>query len=560
MFANRHGLAALLKEGGQQYSGVSEVALKNIEACRAISNITQTSMGPNSMNKLLISHLGKQMVTSDASVMSAEMEVQHPAAKMLIMASKMQDDEYGDATNMVLVFGGELLNQAENLLKQGIHIADIIRGYDIASEKCLEYLKECTCWTLNNPLDCTELAKGIRTCLGSKHLGIERHLSELVAKAAVAVMPKNIANFNVENIRVCKLIGGNLQETSIVHGMAIMKEPHGAIKSKQNAKVMVLGCGLEITGTEAKGTVMISSAKELIAFSKGEEDQMEKAIKEIKAAGVDAIIVNGPISDLAQHFCDAEKILTLKVQSKFDIRRICKTLQTTAVVRLGAPMPEEIGLAESIEVEEISSKKVTIVKGRESKVASIILRGSTPNTLDEIERSIDDAISCIKSITKSGRFVAGAGAVEMELASKLQTFASGVSGLDQYAVRKFAESFECVPRILAENAGHDSIKAITTLYSRHRMGCKYEGVDVGVMGEDWETGRPSGQPHCRPKTRGMTLDACKADIFDHLETKHWAISLAVDAVLTVLRLDHIIVARPAGGPKPRAPGGGDMDD
>eukprot|EP00922_Rhytidocystis_sp_ex-Travisia-forbesii_P055520 GHVS01082230.1.p1 GENE.GHVS01082230.1~~GHVS01082230.1.p1 ORF type:complete len:542 (-),score=95.21 GHVS01082230.1:253-1878(-) len=541
MFANRHGLAALLKEGGQQYSGVSEVALKNIEACRAISNITQTSMGPNSMNKLLISHLGKQMVTSDASVMATEMEVQHPAARMLVMASKMQDGEYGDGTNFVLVFGGELLSQAENLLKQGIHIADIIRGYEVASDKCLEYLKDCTCWTLNNPLDYKELSTGIRTCLSSKHLGIERQLSDLVAKAAVAVMPHNIANFNVENIRVCKLTGGNLHQTHIVNGMVILKEPHGASKSKKNVKVMVLGCGLEMTGTEAKGTVLISSAKELIDFSKGEEDQMEQAIKDIKGAGVDAIIVNGPISDMAQHFCDAQQILTLKVQSKFDIRRICKTLQTTAVVRLGAPLPEEIGLAESIEVEEISSKKVTVIKGRESKVASIVLRGSTPNTLDEIERSIDDAISCVKSVTKSGRFVAGGGAVEMEMASQLQTFASGVSGLEQYAVRKFAESFECVPRILSENAGHDSMKAITALYAAHEHGKKYEGVDV------------------EGKSGGITLDACKAEIFDHLETKHWAISLAVDAVLTVLRLDHIIVARQAGGPKPRGPGG-DIDD
>eukprot|EP00922_Rhytidocystis_sp_ex-Travisia-forbesii_P055523 GHVS01082233.1.p1 GENE.GHVS01082233.1~~GHVS01082233.1.p1 ORF type:complete len:543 (-),score=81.88 GHVS01082233.1:180-1808(-) len=542
MFANRQGLSSLLKEGGQQYSGVSEVALKNIEACRAVSNITQTSMGPNSMNKLLVSHLGKQMVTSDASVMATEMEVQHPAAKMLVMASKMQDSEYGDATNLVLVIGGELLSQAENLIKQGIHIADVIRGYELASEKCLEYLKDCTCWTLNNPLDYKELSTGIRTCLSSKHLGIERQLAEMVAKAAVAVMPKNITDFDVENIRVCKLIGGTLQQSHIVNGMVVLKEPHGAVKSKKNAKVMVLGCGLEMTGTEAKGTVLLSSAKDLINFSKGEEDQMEKAIKDIKAAGVDAIIVNGPISDLAQHFCDAEQILILKVQSKFDIRRLCKTLQTTAVVGLGAPLPEEMGLADSIEVEEISSKKVTVVKGRESKVASIILRGSTPNTLDEIERSIDDAISCVRSITKSGRFVAGGGAVEMELASQLQTFASGVSGLDQYAVRKFAESFECVPRILSENAGHDSIKAITALYAAHQHGKKYEGVDV------------------EGKSGGLTLDSCKAEILDHLETKHWAISVAVDAVLTVLRLDHIIVARPAGGPKPRAPGPADMDD
>lgn len=541
MFAARPGLAGLLKEGGKQLSGVNEVALKNIDACRNLATITQTSLGPNCMNKLLVNHLDKQTVTSDASVMLNEMDVQHPAAKMLAMASAMQNTEFGDATNLVLVFGGELLAQAELLLRQGIHIADIVQGYELAQQICLDKLQQQCCWQLHNILDVKELSAAIRSTLSSKQFGMEGLLAELVAKGAISIMPANPSNFDSDNLRVCKMTGGNMGQSHLIHGMIVPREANGNVKSVKNAKVIVLGCGLELTGTEAKGTVLLSNAQDLLNFAKGEEDQMENVIKEIKESGVNAMVVNGAISDIAQHFCDAYDILTIKVQSKFETRRLCRTLGATALVRLGKPLPEEIGAVASIELQEISSKKVTVIKGGDSKVASIVLRGSTNNALEELERAIEDAVNCVSAVTKSGRFVAGAGAVEMELASQLLNYARAVKGLDQYAVKKFAEALECVPRILAENAGHDSMKAVTALHAAHQQGKKYEGVDVEGV-------------------NGITLDAFKAGIYDHLDTKWWAINLATDAILTILRLDHIIVARQAGGPNPRGVGPGDMDD
>jgi len=505
-----------------------------------LSNVTQTSLGPNGMNKLIINHIDKHYVTSDAATMLAELEVAHPAAKLLVMASQMQEQEYGDGTNFVIVFAGELLRHSEEFLKQGLHSADIISGYECALEQALKYLSDCVCWSVKDVRSEAELSKAIGPVIASKKLGVESLLSKLVAQAAVCVMPPNAKDFSVDSIRVSKLSGGSLSQSHLVNGIVINREPAGTVSSKTNCNVVVFSCGLEVSGTEAKGTVLLNTAEELTNFTKGEEDQMEELMKGIKNAGVNAIVVGGSISDIGQHFANKYDILTIKLTSKFELRRLCKTLGAVALVRMGVPIPEEIGKAESISVEEISSKKVTVVKAKGSKVVTIVLRAATPSVLDEVERSIDDAVNCIKSIVRDPRFVPGAGASDIEVAHQLQVFGSGVSGLDQLAILKYAESFECVVRILAENSGHDATEVKTNLYSLHAKGKKNFGVDV-------ESG-------------GVVVDAVEKHILDHHDTKAWAIRLATEAALTVLRIDQIIMARPAGGPKPPQKEGWDEED
>lgn len=490
------------------------------------------------MNKLLINFLEKHFVTSDAATIVNELEVVHPAAKMVVQAAKMQEEEYGDATNFVVVFAGELLSAAEGLLKMGLHTADIIKGYEAALEVATKSLKTLSCWKLQNPRDKAQLVTAIKTAVSSKLLGQEEHLAGLVAEAILKVVPEDASKLDLDNVRVARLGGGTLLDSHVIYGMVVGRDANGSEKVKKNCKVMVLGCPLELTGTETKGTVLLKSAEELTGFTKGEEEKMEEHIREIKDAGIDVLIANGTISDIAQHFCNKYEILTLRVPSKWDTRRICRTLGAQAMARLGAPLPEEIGRASLVEVREIGSHYVTVIEAADSKVATILLRGATANGLEEVERSIDDAASVAKAACKESNFCAGAGATEVELSLMVQAAGRSLTGLEQYAVIRFAEALECVPRILAENAGQLATDTVTALVAAHQSGKKTAGVNVefssGVSGVD-----------------GI-LDAVDHQIFDHLESKEWALRLATDAALTVLRVDQIIMSKPAGGPKPRA--------
>lgn len=256
---------------------------------------------------------------------------------------------------------------------------------------------------------------------------------------------------------------------------------------------------------------------------------MEEFIKGIKDCGVEVVVSGGGISEIAIHYLNKYRILCLKVTSKFELRRVCRTVGATSIIRQGPPLPEECGYVESIKVEEISSQKLVVIKSRDAKISTIVLRSASPNVLDELERSIGNAVNVVRSVTRDPCFVAGAGATEIELAHQLQQFGATVPGLDQYAVLKFAEALEVVPKILAENAGHSYVDVITAMYAAHQKGDKTMGVDVD-----------GGNLLC---------DASEAGIYDHEDTKRWALRFSVDAVLTILRVDQIIMAKQAGGPK-----------
>lgn len=536
MFGQQTGIQSLLKEGGRHFSGVDEALLRNIEACKNLAQITKTSLGPYGMNKLIINHIGKHFVTSDTNTIVTELEVMHPAAKLLVMASKSQEQECGDCTNLVVSFGGELLLRAEELLKEGIHASDVLKGYELARNKALEFLDPLQVWSCTDIRDQEQLQKCVKTCISSKQLGFEAPLAQLVAQACVQVMPPLINKFDVDNVRVTKVQGGNPDNSFVIEGMAIAKGPSGVVKSKEKAKVVVYAGGLEAQSTETKGTVLLQNAEELQNYTKNEEQRMDSFIKSIKDAGVDVVISGGTISEIAGHFLNKYQIFALKISSKFELRRVCRTVGATSIIRSGPPQPEELGYVESVKVEEYASQKLTVLKTRDAKIATIVLRSASPNILDELERAIDNAVNVVRCVTKSPHFFPGAGATEIELAHQLQQFGATVPGLDQYAVLKFAEALEVVPKILAENSGHSHVDAITALYAEHQKGEKNKGVDVD-----------SGS---------LLVDAKEAGILDHAASKTWAIRFAVDAVLTVLQVDQIIMAKQAGGPKPPEGGGG----
>lgn len=523
--------------------------MRNVEACKQLASIIRTSMGPNAMKKLVVNHLEKLFVTSDAATIVQELEVAHPAARMLVQAAKMQEQEVGDGSNFVVTFAGELLTKAEELLKLGVHPSEIVDGYKKASVKAYAELEALASSKgaaprLEDPRDRAQLIAVLRAVIASKQGGYEDLIAGLVADAVLCVMPSapKSASVNVDNIRVAKLIGGTIGDSAIVKGVVVQRDAEGTIKRAEKAKIAVFGCSIESSSTETRGTVVIKTAEELMSYNKSEESAMEDVIRGIADAGAKVVVAGGTISEIAMHFIEKYGMMAVKVLSKFELRRLCRAVNATAMVRVGAPTEDEMGYADLVAVQELSSRHVTVFRQDEedAAVATIVLRGATMNALDDIERAIDDAVNTAKQVCKDGRMVPGAGACEIELASRVAAFGASTPGLEQYAINKYAEALEIVPRILAENAGQNPVDVISALYAAHAAGHVGAGVDV-------DGDKP-------------TKDAIAGGILDAYLTKHSALRLASEAAITVLRVDTIIMSKQAGGPKPRAPGPQDADD
>ncbi|KAF8706606.1 T-complex protein 1, partial [Rhizoctonia solani] len=541
----------LFKDGYKHLQGIEEAVMRNIQAVGELSDLVRTSFGPNGRNKLIINHLGRMFVTSDAATIIREIEVVHPAAKLLVMASQAQESEMGDATNTVLVFAGELLKKSEHLLIMGLHPSEIIIGYELACEKALAELEGgLSNYNLAKPLTKESLALVLKSSIASKQYGSEDTLASLVAEAALAVMPSRPEHFNVDNVRVVKIMGGSLNSSTVVRGMVFNREPQGVIKKASKAKVAVYTCALDIAQTETKGTVLLRNAEEMLNFTRGEEQQLEKYFKEIADSGVQVIVAGAAVGELAMHYLDRFSILVIKVLSKFDLRRLCRVVGATPLARLGAPTAEEAGSVDIVETVEIGGDRVTVFRqdppagsaAEKSKTATIVLRGATANTLDDMERAIDDGVNVIKALVKDDRLVPGAGATEIELAKRVESYGAGLKGLSQHAVRRYASALEILPSTLAENAGLDMTEVVSKLYEKHAQ------ADGATWGVDIES-----------ENNGI-LDTKEEQIYDSLSAKSWAIKLATEAAVSVLRVDSIIMSKPAGGPKvPQQAGNWDED-
>jgi T-complex protein 1 subunit theta len=532
----------MLKDGHKHLSGLDEAVLKNIGAARELSAITRTSLGPNGMNKMVINHLDKLFITNDAATIVNELEVQHPAAKLLVLAARAQQEEIGDGANLTISFAGELLEKAEELIRMGLHPSEIIIGYTKAINKTLEILEDLVEKGSENMdvRNMEEVVLRMKSAVASKQFGQEDVLCPLVADACIQVCPKNPANFNVDNVRVAKLVGGGLHNSSVVRGLVLKNDAVGSIKRVEKAKVAVFAGGVDTSATETKGTVLIHSAEQLENYAKTEEAKVEELIKAVADSGAKVIVSGAAVGDMALHFCERYKLMVLKVSSKFELRRFCRTTGSIALLKLSRPNADELGYADSVSVEEIGGARVTVVKNEEggNSVATVLLRGSTDSILDDLERAVDDGVNTYKSMCRDSRIIPGAAATEIELAQRLKEFSLKETGLDQYAIAKFGESFEMVPRTLSENAGLGAMEIISSLYAEHAAG----NVKVGIDLEE-----------------GACKDVSIMKIWDLYVTKSFALKYSADAVCTVLRVDQIIMAKPAGGPKPPQQGAMDED-
>ncbi|ANB14012.1 Cct8p [Sugiyamaella lignohabitans] len=546
--------SGLFKQGYQTYQAEDGAVNRNIAAVREISSMVRTSVGPCGRNKIVVNHLQKIFLTSDAATILRELEIVHPAAKLVVMASQQQETEMGDASNLVLILAGELLSLAEGLLRLGLNPSEISQGYEMAKNFAVDTLEKGTLFKnlANNQItdltDVDQLRKAVSTAIGSKQYGSEQFLSGLVAEAVSYVMPKNPRYFNVDNVRVVKIMGSSLEASAVVRGMVFAREPEGSIKKVgTKSKVGVFSCPIDISTTETKGTVLLHNAKEMLEFSKGEEAQLESIVKELADSGLRVVIAGAGVGELALHYLNRYGILVFKVGSKFDLRRLCRVVGATPLPRLGAPMPEEMGVIDVVETIEIGGDRVTVFRQdhEQTRTSTIVVRGATQNSLDDIERAIDDGVNVVKALTKDTHLLPGAGATEIALATQIVAFGERTPGLLQHAIKKYGEAFEVIPRTLAENAGLDATDLVSKLYAAHAGTESTIGVDVD---DNDGTG---------------LLDAAQNGIFDLLAAKKSAIQLATDAATTVLSVDQIIMAKRAGGPvmpKQQSTGNWDQDD
>lgn len=542
--------AGLFKQGYQSHNSADGAIIRNIEAVREILSILLTSMGPSGRNKIIVNKHGRIFVTNDAATMVNELEIVHPAVKLLITASKQQEFEMGDNTNVVIILAGELLNIAEKLIHTGLSVTEIIQGYNMANKYVMETIEKLVVDSVESITETEQLKKVIKPVIAAKQYGNEDAISNLVIDAVKLIMnPKRPQAFNVDNVRVVKIMGASLSSSQVIKGMVFPREPEGHVKNiTTKSKVVVFNCPIDISTTETKGTVLLHNAQEMLDFSKGEEQQLDQMCKEISDSGVKVVVAGANVGELALHYFNRYGILVLRVPSKFDLRRVSQVCGATPLPRLGAPMPDEMGEVDVIETREIGGDRVTVFRQNESvsRTSTIVVRGATQNNLDDIERAIDDGVNAIKGLIKDNRLLPGAGAVEIELVKLVTQYGEKTPGLMQLAIKNYAKAFEVIPRVLAETSGLDPSETLSTMYAQHSTeGGLVKGVDIDMSTDD------------------NVIDVKKAQIFDLLSTKRFAYDLATEAATTILSIDQIIMAKRAGGPQvpqQRRPGNWDQED
>merc|ERR1712054_6803 len=372
--------------------------------------------------------------------------------------------------------------------------------------------------------------------LGSKN--VLSSLARIVAEACIMCVPEREGGFNVANVRVAKALGSGMSASHLVRGMVMVGNVQGTITKVNNAKVAIYSVGLDIENTDSKGTVLIEDSDHLKSYNKSEEDAMEAIVKEIADAGVNvAIFGSGSLSEIAIHFLERYKIMICKVNSKFELRRLCQATGATAMVRVGKPTPEELGSCDTVEQKELGQTQVVVFQneGDNAEVSTIVLRAASQNMLDDQERAINDGVNVYRALCRDPRLLPGGGATEMELAARIGAYGDTLPGLEQYAVRAYAQAFEVVARALAQNAGHKATEIVSDLYAAHAKGEVGAGVSLDLEGQN------------------PIMDMQAAGIWDCYTAKSTAIQLVSTTMMDVLRVDQIIMSRPAGGPKPKGP-------
>ncbi|PAA75881.1 hypothetical protein BOX15_Mlig007856g3 [Macrostomum lignano] len=539
------GFYSMMKEGARHYAGMDEAVFRNIEACCQMSGMTSTCYGPVGMNKIVINHIGKHFITKDAATVLQELEVAHPAAKMLVLSSKQQEQEAGDGTNLCLMLAGFLLKEAESVLRMGLSPTEVVAGYEKALEMAQKMLEDQIVGQVSDVRDIAQVEPLIRCAVMSKQFGLHERLARLISEACISVLPQG-GHFDVDRVRVCKVLGGSVDGSRLIGGMVFRRAAEGdvtqVIPESGRVKVAVFACPVDFLQTETKGTVLMETAAELANFSVEEERIMEAQVRSLAEAGARVVVSGGKVGELALHYLNHYNILALRVSSKFDLRRLATATGAIALPRLTTPTAEEMGSCSRVVTQEVGDTNVVVFEEDNCKISTVLLRASTENLLDDLERAVDDGVNAYKALTRNPRFVSGGGATEAALAVKLAAAAEAEPGLEQYAISRFANALDAVVKTLATNCCLNGAETLSKIHAELAAGRKHIGI------------------FCDPDSgESAVANVSERGLSDLLLVKQWALRLACRSACTVLSVDEIIMSRPAGGPKPRGPGGDDDD-
>jgi len=531
----------ILKEGSTRNRG-RDAQRSNITAAIIVSEVVKTTLGPRGMDKMLVDSLGDVTVTNDGATVLDEVDVQNPAAKMMVEVAKTQDDEVGDGTTTAVILAGELLKRAQDLLDDEVHPTTIVAGYKKAADKTVSALD-----SLSEPIkveDKAALKKVAMTAMHSKGLGAAReHFANIAIEAVLQVKEKRGDAWyaDIDNIQLVKKEGKSLLDTELVRGIIVDKEVvhPGMPKQVKNARIALLDAALEIEKTEISAEIRINDPNQMKAFLDEENRMMKEMVDKVKAAGANVVLCQKGIDDTTQHYLAKDSILAVRRIKKSDMEKLGRATGGRIVTNLDDLKAADLGKADLVEERKIGDDKMVFIEGcKDPRSVSVLIRAGIERLVDEAERALKDALSVVIDVVQKPKVVIGGGAIEAELSKRLKDYAGKVGGREQLAIEAFAETLENIPKTLAENAGLDPIDIMVALRAAHdKKDGATQGVDV---------------------FKGEVKDMKRQGVVEPVKVKEHAIRSAAEAASMILRIDDVIAAaKPPPAPPPR---GGEMPE
>lgn len=524
----------ILKEGTKRDKG-KDAQFNNIAAARTISDAVRSSLGPRGMDKMLVDSMGDVVITNDGVTILKEIDVQHPAAKMLVEVAKTQDQEVGDGTTTSVILAGELLKKAVDMVDANVHPTIIASGYRLANAEAQKILIDIS---KKVSYDDDKLLKQIaEVSMNSKQVNASKDFfSDLVVDAVKTIAEKTKDGYKVDlnNIQTVKKTGSSMDETELVKGLIIDKEPvHSAMpKSIKNPKIALIDAAFEVKKTEIDAKIQITDPSKLNDFLLEEENMLRRMVDKIKEVGANVVFCQKGIDDLAQHFLAKEGIYAARRVKKSDMEKLSASTGANIINKISELDASDLGSAGLVEVKKVGDNDMTYVSDlKDARSVTILIRGGTKHVVDEIERSLIDAWSVVKVAIEDGMMVTGGGSTAVEIAMQLRNYAQSVGGREQIAIDAFASAMESIPTTLAENAGLDPIDILIEMRKQHKAGKKYAGLN--------------------PFT-GKVEDMFELNVIEPYRIGKQAINSATDAAVMILRIDDVIASRsmpaPAGPP------------
>ena len=528
-----NGPVLVLKESALQQKG-KDAQQNNIAAAKLVADLVKSSLGPRGLDKMLVDSLGDVTITNDGATILKEIDVQHPAAKMIVEISKTVDNEVGDGTTSSVVFGGTLLARAEDLLKKEVHSSIIIEGFQAAAEKTLEIYSELS--KKIKPDDRESLLKIATTSMQSKLISEDSGiLSKIVVDAILSIVTKKGEDFSVdlENIKVEKKSGGSIQDTQIIKGIVLDKEiVHSGMPTRiESAKIALINSALEIEKTEMSAEIRITDPTQMQMFLEEENRMLKTMVDKLHDIGVNVLICQKGIDDIAQHYLSKHGIMAVRRVKESDMIKLSKATGGRVISNLDDLSEKDLGAADLAQQKKVESDKWVFIEGcKHPQSVTMLIRGGSQRVIDEVDRSIHDSLMVVKDVIEKPEIVAGGGAPESYAASQLKDWADNFDGREQLAIKKYAEALEIIPLTIAENAGMDPIDTMATLRAKQNQGRKWTGIDA---------------------KNTKIADMLAIDVVEPIAVKEQIIKSATEAACMILRIDDVIAVS-------GAPGGGGM--